>query len=82
MSIDWISLVKVALVSLAFGIGVVAVYSAGVFSLASARRVTADEGLDSTLAGRTRLAAAGLCFFACILAVLYGLYLIIPQFHQ
>jgi hypothetical protein len=24
---------------------------------------------------------AGLCFAACLAAVLYGLYLIIPQFH-
>ena len=24
---------------------------------------------------------AGLCFAACLAAVLYGLYLIVPQFH-
>jgi hypothetical protein len=26
-------------------------------------------------------AVAGLCFAACVAAILYGLYLIIPQFH-
>jgi hypothetical protein len=26
-------------------------------------------------------AVAGVCFAACVAAILYGLYLIIPQFH-
>lgn len=83
MNIDWISLVKVALVSLVFGVGVVSVYSAGVRSLAAARRAAPDgAGLDGSSAARSRLLLAGVCFFACILTVLYGLYLLIPQFHQ
>ncbi|WP_327232719.1 hypothetical protein OG349_00990 [Streptomyces sp. NBC_01317] len=31
--------------------------------------------------GAPAVAVAGLCFLACAAAVLYGLYLIVPQFH-
>ncbi|WP_405999715.1 hypothetical protein [Streptomyces sp. NBC_00829] len=41
-----------------------------------------DTAREHGEAGRAMLAAAGMCFMACAAAVLYGIYLIIPQFHQ
>ncbi len=78
ISIDWAELGKVAEVSAAFGVGVVAVFALGV--LASSR-VTAAREAQRTTQRVTGFAIAGSAFALCAAAVLYGLYLLIPQFH-
>lgn len=72
ITIDWGALGQVALASLVFGVGIVTIFSFGITALS--RR---EEG--GSVAVNT--AIAGACFVVCVAAVLYGLYLIIPQFH-
>lgn len=72
--IDWISLLKVAAVSLLFGVGIVTVFSLGLAALPESR----TSGSPRAGGGA---AVAGVCFLACAAAVLYGIYLIVPQFH-
>jgi hypothetical protein len=82
MDIDWMALVKVALVSLVFGVGIVTVYSVGILGLASAAGPSeADEGRRISPGRTTGLTVTVTCFAACAAAVLFGLWLIIPQFH-
>jgi len=76
LDIHWAALFKVAGVSLAFGVGVVAVFAVGVLALSQVE--TAREGGRDPRTGYT---LAGLAFLICAAAVAYGLYLIIPQFH-
>jgi hypothetical protein len=77
MHIDWSALGQVAIVSLVFGVGIAVLFAVGVNALS--RRAVAVEEKRSAPAADT--AVAGLCFLACLAAVVYGLYLIIPQFH-
>ncbi len=72
ITIDWGALGQVALASLVFGVGIVTIFSFGITALS--RR---EEGGSATVT----TAIAGACFVVCVAAVLYGLYLIIPQFH-
>lgn len=76
MNIKWGALAEVATVSLGATVGVVVFFALGVRALAG--------GEEQRAAGRAvtaRTAVAGLCFTLCAGAVLYGLYLIVPQFH-
>ena len=75
MDIHWLALLKVALVSLAFGAGIVTVFSVGLLGLARAEGA-ADDG--SPTMGRV---LAGTCFAVCAATVLFGLWLLVPQFH-
>jgi len=77
ISISWTDLAKVAEVSLAFGVGLVAVFALG--SLGISRLATAREQGGSRVGGYV---LAGVAFAACAAATLYGLYLLIPQFHN
>ncbi|NEA31912.1 hypothetical protein [Streptomyces sp. SID13031] len=77
MHIDWSALGQVAIASLVFGVGIAVLFAVGVTALS--RRAVAIE--DKKGAAPVDGAVAGLCFLACIAAVGYGLYLIIPQFH-
>lgn len=76
MKIDWGSLGLVAVVTIGAAMLVVGVVSLGLASLQTADRQVADGRPAGTarVAGYACVAAAGLM-------VLYGLYLIIPQFH-
>jgi hypothetical protein len=76
MDVKWGSLAEVAVVSLGTTVGVVVVFALGVRAL-SAR----DEQRASGSGGTAQAVAASACFVLCACAVLYGLYLIIPQFH-
>ena len=76
MDIKWGSLGEVAVVSIGATIGVVVLFALGVRALAERDAIRAEGG-DGTL----RQVSAGVCFAVCAGAVLYGLYLIIPQFH-
>ena len=77
MHIHWNALGQVALVSLLFGVGLAIVFALGVTAM-SRRAVAIEEKKPPSIVD-TSLAA--LCFAACLAAVFYGLYLIIPQFH-
>ncbi|WUL62294.1 hypothetical protein OHS16_00255 [Streptomyces sp. NBC_00344] len=77
MHLHWSALGQVVIVGAGAALAVVVVFSFGVVALS--RRDTARGHGE---AGRAPLAAAGLCFIACAVAVLYGIYLIVPQFHQ
>lgn len=77
MHIDWSALGQVAVASLVFGVGIAVLFAVGVSAL-SRRAVAVEEKKGSA---PVDTAVAGLCFAACLAAVVYGLYLIIPQFH-
>jgi hypothetical protein len=77
--INWADLAKVAEVAAAFGIGIVTVFALGVVGMSRAEAAReAPNGSSARLVG---LAVAGVAFVLCASAVLYGLYLLIPQFH-
>ncbi len=80
IDIHWAGLIKVAEVSLAFGVGIVAVFTLGVLGLAKAE--TARSAPSGSAARATGLAVAGVAFAACAAALVYGLYLLVPQFHS
>lgn len=77
MHINWSALGQVAMVSLLFGVGLAVLFALGVTAL-SRRAVAIDEKKRPSIVDTS---VAGLCFAACLAAVLYGLYLIVPQFH-
>lgn len=79
ISINWSDLAKVVEVSAAFGIGIVAVFALG--TLGISRVATARAEGASTATRISGYAAATLAFVTCASATLYGLYLLIPQFH-
>ena len=73
MNIDWEALVLVALVSIAMSVVFVTLLSGGIRLVVSSR--SRSGGAAATLsAGYALLGLAGLL-------VLFGLYLIVPQFH-
>ena len=78
ISINWSDLAKVAGVSLAFSVGIVVVFALGILGV-SRVEAARSEGGNGTAGGA--LALAGVCFLACAAAALYGIYLIVPQFH-
>jgi hypothetical protein len=71
IEIKWSELGQVAGVSLAFGVGIVVVFTLGVAALSG--------GVEGRGASRTAIAAVA--FALCAAAAGYGLYLLIPQFH-
>jgi hypothetical protein len=82
MTIDWTALGKVAGVSLAFGVGIVVVFSLGLLGLSAAEGRLTPGSANTRGGSRTGgVAVAGACFLVCAAAVGYGIYLIVPQFH-
>ncbi|WP_329459682.1 hypothetical protein [Streptomyces sp. NBC_01497] len=94
MSIDFSALGEVAGVSIGATVAVVVVFALGVRVLSEpgpdgepAATTPEQAGLSGGAAPGTAGPAplsrfvAGLCFLACLAAVAYGLYLIVPQFH-
>ncbi|MFG1910884.1 hypothetical protein [Kribbella sp. NPDC048928] len=77
MHVNWGALGEVALVSLIFGVGLAVLFAFGVTAM-SRRAVAIDEKRQPSFMDT---GVAALCFAGCLAAVLYGLYLIIPQFH-
>ena len=74
MKIDWRSLIVVAGVTITVAAAVVGIFALGLAALtAGARRGNPPNGLQR--------AAAYACFSTVVLIVIFGLYLIIPQFH-
>jgi hypothetical protein len=87
VNIDWTAFGQVLVVSFGAAVGVIVLFAIGVSLLS---RVPAGVRSDSTdgrpdsgshVASSPPLAqlAAGLCFLACALIVLYGLYVIISK---
>ncbi len=76
MKIDWASLGVVAVVTIAVTLVVVSIVSLGIASLVSAdnQRTAGGSGATAKVVGYACWAVGGLI-------LLYGLYLIIPQFH-
>lgn len=70
--IDWLAFLTVAGVSLIAAVVVVGFYSLGL-------RLLSPSGETSST---VRRCGAVSCFVVCAVAVLYGIYLIIPAFHQ
>ena len=77
MHIHWGALGQVALASLLFGVGLAILFAFGVNAM-SRRAVAIEEKRRPSIVDTS---VAGVCLAACGAAVLYGLYLIIPQFH-
>ena len=81
MDIDWASLLLVAITTIVAAIAIVGIFSLGVAALTSG----GDHESGGRLVPDPPSPAAKLAGYACIgisgLLVLYGLYLIIPQFH-
>jgi hypothetical protein len=77
MKIDWASLGLVAVTTVVAAIAIVGIFSLGVMALTSGTRTEDGVAAPSPAA---RL-AGHLCLGVSVLLVLYGLYLIIPQFH-
>jgi hypothetical protein len=85
LGVDWGAFVVVFLVSFAAAVVIVASYALGLrLAAGSADDVGRDGALTSGARG-SRPAGATIGAYACFAvggaAVLYGLYLIIPQFH-
>ena len=79
ISINWSDLAKVVEVSAAFGIGIVAVFALGTLGISRVATARAEGASAATRVGG--YAVAALAFATCASATLYGLYLLIPQFH-
>ena len=73
MTINWGALVLVAVVTVVAAIAIVGLFSLGVAALTSRQRTDNSSG-TLAVAGYGCLAVSGLI-------AIYGLYLIIPQFH-
>ncbi|MFG2006852.1 hypothetical protein ACGFNU_47680 [Spirillospora sp. NPDC048911] len=76
MDVNWGSMAKVLVMSLGVTVAVVSVFAIGI--LAGSARLAAQERGES---GAVGLTGAVLCLTACAAMVLYGIYLIVPQFH-
>ncbi|MGV4985190.1 hypothetical protein ACVB8X_20975 [Streptomyces sp. NRAIS4] len=74
MKIDWSALGSVFGVSLAFTVGLVALFTLGINGLAR-REKAAAQGGSAALA----VTGAYVCFAACAAAVAYGIYLIVAK---
>jgi hypothetical protein len=87
MNIDWHSLLLVAITTVVAAIAIVGIFSLGVLALTGGNRGTAGSAdAGPAEAGPAQVGpGARLAGYACIgisaLLVLYGLYLVVPQFH-
>jgi hypothetical protein len=79
IEIHWGELAHVAEISLAFGVGVVVVFTLAVLGMSRVEAAGSDPSARS--ARLSGLALAGAALLVCAAAVGYGLYLMIPQFH-
>jgi len=77
MHLDWTALGEVTGVSIGVTVAVVVVFALGVLGLAQVETARERDGGAHAL----NFAQAGLCFLACAAVVVYGIYLIVPQFH-
>ena len=89
MTIDFSAIATVAGVGFVSAVGVVLLYTLGLRLLGVGQPADAggertqyrDETPRSGTTPPVALAGAGLCFAVCVAAVLYGIWMTIPQFH-
>jgi len=85
MIINWGALVLVACATVVAAIAIVGLFALGVAALTVGTDRTAATGQGQNVTTNTRLSLLTVAGYACIgtagLFVVYGLYLIIPQFH-
>jgi hypothetical protein len=86
LGVDWGAFGVVLVVAFAAAVVIVSFYALGLRLLAAGSDddTGADGSIVSTARGSRPLGAtvgAFACLAVCVAAVLYGLYLIIPQFH-
>jgi protein-S-isoprenylcysteine O-methyltransferase Ste14 len=89
MTIDFSAIATVAGVGFVAAVGVVLLYTLGLRLLGVGQPADAggektqynDETPRSGTTPPIALAGAGLCFAVCVAAVLYGIWMTIPQFH-
>jgi hypothetical protein len=89
MEIDFASIATVAGVGFVSAVGVVLLYTIGLRLLGVGQPVDAagdhtqyaDESARSGKTPPTAMAGAVVCFALCAAAVLFGIWLTIPQFH-
>jgi hypothetical protein len=81
MNIDWASLVLVAITTVIAAIAIVGIFSLGVTALTSGGAHESGGSMVQSQAKPVAKLAGYLCVGISGLLVLYGLYLIIPQFH-
>jgi hypothetical protein len=77
--INWIALGRVAGLSTLIGVAIVAAFSIGVLGVS---RMDSAQGDTARVRRSTGYMLAAGAHGLCILAILYGLYLLIPQFHH
>ena len=81
MNIDWASLGLVAITTVVAAIAIVGIFSLGVAALTSG----GDRESGGSIVANPASPGAKIAGYVCVgisgLLVLYGLYLIIPQFH-
>ncbi|WFR68211.1 hypothetical protein P9139_07965 [Curtobacterium flaccumfaciens] len=90
MDIDFGAIATVAWVGFVAAVGVVLLYTLGLRLLGTGQPVDAagdrtQYGEETARSGRTPVGAlvgAWACFAVCAAAVLFGIWLTIPQFHQ
>lgn len=89
MNIDWNSLALVAITTVVAAVAIIGIFSLGVIALTSGNRgdVSGDRGgadVGTGVVGQPN-PMARVAGYACVgiagLLAIYGLYLIIPQFH-
>ena len=80
MNIDWASLVLVAITTVVAAIAIVGIFSLGVAALTSGGQHESGGSLVHNPPSAGAKIAGYLCVGISGLLVLYGLYLIIPQF--
>jgi len=89
MTIDFSAIATVAGVGFVAAVGVVLLYTLGLRLLGVGQPADAggertqytDETPRSGTTPPIALAGAALCFAVCVAAVLYGIWMTIPQFH-
>jgi len=86
MNIDWAALGLVAVATVVAAIAIIGIFSLGVLALTKGIAVADDDRLGGSVGNVGEpTGGAKLAGYACMavagLLVLYGLYLIIPQFH-
>ncbi|WP_371476836.1 hypothetical protein [Kitasatospora sp. NBC_00315] len=77
MALHWSALAEVTVVSIGTTVAVAVVFTLGVRAV-----LNHQEARSAGRSSAAALTGAALCFLACAAVVLYGLYLIIPQFHD
>ena len=79
ISIDWAAFGVVLGISFVAAVGIAVFFAVGIRLLSTG---SPDDG-QLVHAARPPLATvgAGLCFAVCVATVLFGLWLVIPQFH-